>query len=528
MSEESAVAAAAPEERPSIYREVVQPFIDLVHAPRALWGVNLAYMLEGLCYFGVLGYLEIHFSDFVFAGVPHPEVWAHNMVGVLTAGIALSMAVLGFVPDKWGVRKALLAAFVLLVCGRIFISAAPALFAAEPRAVGSAMHLTTMGGIVLVLFGYGMYQPAAYGAVRQFTTPKTAAMAYAMLYALMNAGSALLMAAFVLRDEKFLNLGITGTFWVFTALTMVSLLVTATLLSRKTVDQAIATAKAEAAALAAAAEKKGEQKAEAAGGKAAGAAGVPVTAWLTLVGILAGIWLKVPAPWLYGVGGAVLAVPLVIALLPKEQKASAVRYIATHPLADTKFFVFIFALIPVQTLFTYNWLILPQYISRSYDGWIGEYYEFFSNLNPILIFIIVPVATALTYKKNTYAMMIVGTTVMASSAFVLVLGANVVTLSAYIVLMTVGEALWQPRFLGYATEIAPEGKAGLYQGVAQLPWFLTKALVPLLYSGQMMEKFCPATGPKNTEMMWLVFGVIAVASPVLLVVLKGWLGKSIK
>ena len=32
-------------------------------------------------------------------------------------------------------------------------------------------------------------------------------------------------------------------------------------------------------------------------------------------------------------------------------------------------------------------------------------------------------------------------------------------------------------------------------GVAQLPWFLTKVLVPLLYSGCMMDRYCPAPRP---------------------------------
>ena len=27
------------------WNEISQPFIDLVHAPRALWGVNLAYTI---------------------------------------------------------------------------------------------------------------------------------------------------------------------------------------------------------------------------------------------------------------------------------------------------------------------------------------------------------------------------------------------------------------------------------------------------------------------------------------------------
>ena len=46
-------------------KEITQPFIDLFHASRALWGVNLSYLLEGLTYFGVVGYLVIYFNDFI-------------------------------------------------------------------------------------------------------------------------------------------------------------------------------------------------------------------------------------------------------------------------------------------------------------------------------------------------------------------------------------------------------------------------------------------------------------------------------
>ena len=65
-------------------------------------------------------------------------------------------------------------------------------------------------------------------------------------------------------------------------------------------------------------------------------------------------------------------------------------------------------------------------------------------------------------------------------------------------------------------------------GVAQLPWFLTKVLVPWLYSGWMMDRYCPAVGPKSTEPMWLVFGLIAMGSTVLLVLARGWVGKDFK
>jgi MFS family permease len=512
----------------NVMQEITQPFIDLVRAPRALWGVNLAYTIEGLSYFGILTYLAIHFSDFIFKGVEHADIWSHEMVMVLTAGIAISMVLLGFVPDKFGPRRALIFSFAFLLIGRIIMSAAPTILGMQPNGLWSPLHLTTMLGILFVVIGYGVYQPAAYTAVRQFTTPKTASMAYAMLYALMNAGSSLVMFAFLFRDDRFLGLGINGTFWIFTGLTLVSLVLTIVLLSKKTVADAIDRAKTESAAIAAEERAKEPEKKPESLPASDNSHRVPVTAWIILFGIIAAIVLRVPDPWRIYLSVAALLVPLVIALLPQQMNRAVVRRIAQHPMADARFFFFIFALMPVQTLFTYNWLVLPQYISRAYSGWIGNYYEIASNANPVLIFILVPVITALTYKRNVYSMMIAGTFVMASSAFILAFGASPATLTAYIILMTIGEAMWSARFLQYATEIAPPERAGQYQGVAQLPWFLTKFLVPLLYSGQMMERYCPETGTQNTGTMWLIFGLIAIVSPITLILMRRWMSKGFK
>ena len=43
---------------------------------------------------------------------------------------------------------------------------------------------TLMLGIGIILLGYGLYEPASYSIVRRVTTPKTSAMGFAMLYAL--------------------------------------------------------------------------------------------------------------------------------------------------------------------------------------------------------------------------------------------------------------------------------------------------------------------------------------------------------
>ena len=53
--------------------------------------------------------------------------------------------------------------------------------------------------------------------------------------------------------------------------------------------------------------------------------------------------------------------------------------------------IFVFILIFVQTLFAHNWLTIPQYTSRAFEGFVGDNFEFFVNLNPILIFILTPI-----------------------------------------------------------------------------------------------------------------------------------------
>jgi hypothetical protein len=93
--------------------------------------------------------------------------------------------------------------------------------------------------------------------------------------------------------------------------------------------------------------------------------------------------------------------------------------------------------------------------------------------------------------------------------------------------MTVGEAIWQPRFLQYAAEIAPKGKTGAYMGVAQFPWFLTKVITSL-YAGFFLEHYCPKEGVLDTETMWLIYFFIAISSPVMLLLARGWLQSAIK
>lgn len=102
-------------------REISQPFVDLVRAPQALWGINLSYLLEGVTYFGVVTLLAIFFNEYI--GLD--DIVAGRMVGVLTAGITLSMLVLGATVDFIGPRRALLLSLTLMLVGRIVLTLSP-------------------------------------------------------------------------------------------------------------------------------------------------------------------------------------------------------------------------------------------------------------------------------------------------------------------------------------------------------------------------------------------------------------------
>jgi POT family proton-dependent oligopeptide transporter len=192
------------------------------------------------------------------------------------------------------------------------------------------------------------------------------------------------------------------------------------------------------------------------------------------------------------------------------------------PLANPRFLYFIFILLAVRTLFAHQWLTMPDYVTRAYAPEVGRRFEWVNGLNPLIILVGTPLVAAFTKKIDVLSMMIVGTLVSAASTFLLAPGPSLVMLLAYEVVFSIGEAIWSSRFYEWVTEVAPPDQVGTYMGAATIPWFLAKATTGL-YSGWMLERFCPPTGPQHTGTMWLVYGCIALISPVGLILARGWL-----
>jgi len=445
------------------WKEISQPFKDLFHTSRALFGLNLSYLIEGFTYFGVLGYLTLYFNEYVGLN----DINAGQMVGVLTAGITLSMLFLGATVDWIGLRKAMIYSLLFMLAGRILISVAPNI---GVPGLWNSGHIFAMFGILGVVIGYGIYMPACYAGVKKLTTEKTSAMGYAMLYALMNLGGFLpgIVAPGIRQSTSML-----AVMWIYAIFTAVGIFVVYFIITKKAYTKAI--------------EEAGVDKKDS--GKEDDDE------------------------------------------LSKMNFNEKLRfYIKNFPLRDLRFLFFIFILIPVQTLFAHNWLTLPAYFKRAFEGTVSNYFEFFTNFNPVLIFILTPMVTALTSKKDTYKMMIIGTFVMASPTFFLATGPSLTAVFAYLIIMSIGEAMWQPRFLQWVAEIAPKNMTGIYMGIGQFPWFLTK-IITSLYSGWFLMNYCPdKTIPSqmNTGTMWLIYGFIAIITPIGLLLARKWMIKGFK
>ncbi len=209
-----------------------------------------------------------------------------------------------------------------------------------------------------------------------------------------------------------------------------------------------------------------------------------------------------------------------------------------------RFMLFIFLLLGVRLTFTQMFLVMPKYYLRVLgpDAPIG----FMNAINPIIIVIGLILFIPILNKFKLFPMILLGTTISALSMFILAIPGSVFnafglsTIEGYkiliytqIVVFAIGEVIWSPRLVEYTASIAPPGREGSYMGLSRIPEFLAKfANGPL--SGYLLMTFSPQLTEdcrplyealplpylKSPEMMWVIYGTMAIASPILILLFK--------
>jgi MFS family permease len=92
----------------------------------------------------------------------------------------------------------------------------------------------------------------------------------------------------------------------------------------------------------------------------------------------------------------------------------------------------------------------------------------------------------------------------------------------YVVVLSLGEALWSPRLYEYTAAIAPKGQEASYMSLSYLPFFVAKFFVGM-FSGLLLTRYCPETGPRDSQTLWLIIALTTLITPVGLLLLRRYI-----
>ncbi|HZI32257.1 MAG TPA: MFS transporter, partial [Candidatus Binatia bacterium] len=205
-----------------------------------------------------------------------------------------------------------------------------------------------------------------------------------------------------------------------------------------------------------------------------------------------------------------------------------------------KFLLFVTLIVGVKMLFYHLSFTFPKYGVRELGNGAPITHAS-SMLNSLLIVFLVPICGVLTQRVSAYWMIVTGSFVSVLSPFFLVVPAHwfqslahgwlgdfighwwlgirgemnplYISIFFFMVMLSVGEALWSPRLYEYAAAIAPKGQEASYMALTFLPLFGAKLVVGSI-SGGLLENYCPETGARHPQTMWLIIGVMALVTPV--------------
>jgi len=430
---------------------------------KVLFGASRGFWLVNSVNFGdgiaYFGMLGL-MTLFMEHNIGFSTYWSDASISTFTGLVTFTMLFGGWISDRIGVRRALTLSMAVVLLGRIVLVSAPM----GPGEL--SVQILAWISLLIMSVGEGILQPALYAGVKEYTDQRTKTLGYAFLYSIMNVGIVLGQVLSPLVRER----------W------------------------------------------------------ARNFEGVETTEVPT-AGISGAFWFFI------AITAVVLAINFFFFTRKVEKRdrvveedtgptgdehLSFIEKLRRLPIMDLRFLFFIFALLPVRTLFAHQWLTMPHYVTRAFPPEVGARWEWLNGLNPFIIAVFVPLIAALTQSRRVVDMMIAGTLVSAGASFLLVGAPDLSLLITYFIIFSLGEAMWSSRFLEYVADIAPAKRVGIYMGIAGIPWFLAKTVTGF-YSGAMVERYLPVDGPQDPATLWLIYGITALASPVALILARRWL-----
>lgn len=208
-----------------------------------------------------------------------------------------------------------------------------------------------------------------------------------------------------------------------------------------------------------------------------------------------------------------------------------------------KLIVFLVLTLGVRLVFTLQFLVMPQYYTRT----IGDDFElgFMNSLNPFIIITGLIAIIPVINKFSTVKLMISGMSISAASLILMAVPpewyfifpgietigqAYFIAIFLQIIIFAFGELLFSPRFSEYVARVAPKDKVASYMSLSALPMFIAKPINGVV-GGLLVAHLCydgiaakMDTGHidfwHSPEFMWTIYLVMAVISPLAIILTK--------
>jgi POT family proton-dependent oligopeptide transporter len=165
--------------------------------------------------------------------------------------------------------------------------------------------------------------------------------------------------------------------------------------------------------------------------------------------------------------------------------------------------------------------IFPKFMLRTFGPHVskGTIYA----LNPLIDLFAVPLVSVALRERTHFELIRAGLTFAAFSPLaVAVLGPSIPSVISFVVLLTIGDFLYNPRLQAYAMAVAPDGREGSFAGAMHAVAFLAELPAGLL-GGWLVNRHCSeadtaAMGPDgcNATGLFGQLALFALTSPVLL------------
>jgi proton-dependent oligopeptide transporter, POT family len=201
---------------------------------------------------------------------------------------------------------------------------------------------------------------------------------------------------------------------------------------------------------------------------------------------------------------------------------------ASTILRDSRFWYFVLlslATTGAKSIYRYLDSLYPLYMQRApYPVEHPEAMPYMTLLllNPLLACLLTPLFSiaATRWRVHPFDIILLGCLISAVAPFLMII-VQYWAVIIFVVILTVGEALWNPMLQRYTNEFCDPGTEGMFFALATVPLFAAKVISGSL-TGLLLNSFCTITDCQRGWIVWLIIGCITATSPLLLITTCKW------